>query len=156
MTRKEIPVATELSHEIEIDAPTDEVWRALEETERYAEWNPFIESLRGELREGAKLEGRVAPPGGKAMTFRPTVTAALPGRELRWLGRLLVPGLFDGEHRFLLEPLAGGRTRFVQSERFSGVLVPLLRGTLAKTRLGFEQMNRALAAEVEARQGKAA
>lgn len=63
MTRKEIPVATELSHEIEIDAPTDEVWRALEETERYAEWNPFIESLRGELREGAKLEVRIAPPG---------------------------------------------------------------------------------------------
>jgi len=25
-------------------------------------------------------------------------------RELRWLGRLLIPGLFDGEHSLRLEP----------------------------------------------------
>jgi hypothetical protein len=149
-------MATELTHAIEIDAPPDDVWRVLADTERYGEWNPFVASLRGELREGAKLEVRIAPPGGKAMTFRPTVVAAMPGRELRWLGRLLVPGLFDGEHRFVLEPLAGRRTRFVQGERFSGVLVRLLGGTLERTRLGFEQMNLALAAEVAARRAEAA
>jgi hypothetical protein len=149
-------VATELSHEIEIDAPPDEVWRVLADTERYGEWNPFVTSLRGELREGAKLEVRIAPPGGKAMTFRPTVLTAVPARELRWLGRLLVPGVFDGEHRFVLEPLADGRTRFVQSERFGGILVPLLRTTLSKTRLGFQHMNEALRAEVATRIAEAA
>jgi hypothetical protein len=85
------------------------------------------------------------------MTFKPTVLAAEPARELRWLGRLLVPGLFDGEHSFRIEPLPGGRSRFVQSERFSGVLVRPLRKTLDRTLLGFEQMNGALKAEVEAR-----
>jgi len=149
-------VATELTHEIEIDAPPDEVWRVLADTDRYGEWNPFITSLRGELRDGAKLEVRIAPPGGKAMTFRPTVLTAVPGRELRWLGRLLVPGLFDGEHRLVLEPLVEGRTRFVQSERFSGVVVRMLAGTLEKTRLGFHEMNQALRAEVEARRAVAA
>jgi hypothetical protein len=142
-------VPTELEHAIEIDAPTDEVWRVLADTERYGEWNPFIRRLQGELREGAKLEVEIAPPGGRAMTFKPTVLVAAPGRELRWLGRLLLPGLFDGEHRFLLEPLPDGRTRFVQSERFGGVLVGLLKGSLEKTRVGFEEMNRALKAEVE-------
>lgn len=148
-------MATELRHEIEIDARPGDVWRVLAETERYGAWNPFIRSLRGELREGAKLEVEIAPPGGRAMTFEPRVLAASPERELRWLGRLLVPGLLDGEHRFLLEPLADGRTRFVQSERFSGVLARLLGGTLARTRLGFEQMNLALAAEVEGRRAEA-
>ena len=79
------------------------------------------------------------------MTFRPTVRAVEDGRELRWLGRFLVPGLFDGEHSFTLETLPGGRTRFVQSERFSGVLVGLLGRTLERTEAGFHAMNEALA-----------
>jgi len=37
------------------------------------------------------------------MTFRPTILKAEPNRELRWLGHLLVPGLFDGEHIFTIE-----------------------------------------------------
>lgn len=71
------------------------------------------------------------------------------GRELRWLGRLLVPGLFDGEHSLLVEPLDRNRSRFVQSERFSGLLVGLLGGVLGKTEAGFEQMNRALKERAE-------
>lgn len=142
---------TDISREIEIDAPPAAVWDVLADTDAYSEWNPFVRRLSGELREGATLEAHIAPPGGRAMTFKPTVLAAEPGRELRWLGRLLVPGVFDGDHRFLLEPLADGRTRFVQSERFSGVLVRPLRKTLAKTALGFEEMNAALKQRVEER-----
>lgn len=138
-----------LQHEIEIDAAPDAVWTALADTAAYAEWNPFVRRLSGELREGAQLEALIAPPGGRARTFRPTVLAAQAGRELRWLGRLLVPGLFDGEHSFRLEPLAGGGTRFVQTERFSGLLVGLVGKTLQQTQLGFEQMNAALKLRVE-------
>jgi hypothetical protein len=107
----------EIRHEIEIDASPDAVWAVLADTGAYPEWNPFVRRLTGDLREGAKLEAQIAPPGGRPMTFKPTVLAADPGRELRWLGRLLVPGVFDGEHRFQLEPLPDGRTRFIQSER---------------------------------------
>ena len=140
-----------IRHEIEIDAPPSAVWAVLADTARYPDWNPFVRRLDGELRAGTELEVRIAPPGGRAMTFKPTVLVARPEQELRWLGRLLVRGLFDGEHSFRLEPLAGDRTRFVQEERFRGILVRLLARTLGKTRLGFEQMNRALQAEVEAR-----
>ena len=83
------------------------------------------------------------------MTFKPTVRAVEANRELRWLGRLLAPGIFDSEHSLRIEPLEGGRSRFVQSERFSGVLVALVKGTLAKTEAGFEQMNAALKTRVE-------
>lgn len=142
---------TELRHEIEIDASPADVWAVLADTGAYPEWNPFVRELTGELREGAKLEARIAPPGGRAMTFKPTVLAAEEGHELRWLGRFLVRGLFDGEHRFEIEPLGDGRTRFVQSERFSGVLVGLFKTTLEKTQLGFQQMNAALKRRVEER-----
>ena len=123
----------------------------LADTGRYPDWNPFVERLTGELRPGARLEARIAPPGGRPLTFKPVVVRAEPGRELRWLGRFLVPGLLDGEHSFQLEPLPDGRTRFVQSERFSGLLVGLVRRTLRQTVLGFEQMNDALRQRAEGR-----
>jgi len=79
------------------------------------------------------------------MTFKPVVLKAEPSKELRWLGRLFVPGLFAGEHRFVIEPTGGSRVIFTQSEQFKGLLVPLLWKSLDKnTREGFNQMNEAL------------
>ncbi len=59
------------------------------------------------------------------MTFKPKVLAAARNRELRWLGRLIMPGLFDGEHSFRIED-RGRSCRFHQTETFSGILVPFL------------------------------
>jgi hypothetical protein len=50
-----------------------------------------------------------------------------------------------GEHHFTIEPLRADHVRFTQSERFTGLLVPVLsRGLDTDTRRGFEEMNRAL------------
>ena len=118
--------------------------------DRYPAWNPFITSVDGVLREGARLRVRIEPPGRKAMTFEPTVVALAQERELRWRGRLLMPGLFDGEHAFRLEERAGG-CRLHHTERFSGLLVPLLGAGLPEaTRRGSEAMNAALKARAEA------
>ena len=88
------------------------------------------------------------------MTFRPTVLAVEPARGLRWVGHLLIPGLFDGEHQFEIQPLGPGRVRFVQQERFTGVLVPLFARNLdAHTLPGFNAMNAALKARAEAAVG---
>jgi hypothetical protein len=139
----------ELRREIEIDAPPERVWAVVTDLAAYPDWNPFIRRITGELQVGAKLEVRIEPPGGRALTFKPTVRAVEAKRELRWLGRLLLPRVFDGEHSLRIEQLDGGRSRFVQSERFSGLLVGLFGGTLAKTETGFEQMNTALKTRVE-------
>jgi Uncharacterized conserved protein len=79
------------------------------------------------------------------MTFRPTVLKAEPNRELRWIGHLLIPGLFDGEHIFTIEPLGTNRVRFIQCEIYTGLLVPLFgRGLDTDTQRGFIEMNQAL------------
>ena len=140
----------EISTEIEINAPAGSVWTVLTDFQRYPEWNPFIPDAQGDVREGARLRVRIEPPGGRGMTFRPTVRRVREDRELRWLGHLFVPGLFDGEHIFELESAGEGTTRFVQRERFKGILVPILWGSLeTNTRRGFEEMNAALKARVE-------
>lgn len=92
----------------------------------------------------------MTPPGGRGMTFRPTVLAAVPGRELRWLGTLGVRGLFDGEHSFTLTADGNGGTRLTQSETFSGVLVTLLRGSVRGAEAGFRALNEALTQRVQA------
>jgi hypothetical protein len=72
------------------------------------------------------------------------------GRRLRWLGHLLVPGIFDGEHGFTLEPLPEGGVRLTQQEDFRGVLVLLLARSLDRRTLpAFERMNQALKQRAE-------
>jgi hypothetical protein len=138
-------MAKQLMTSIEIDAPQNVVWEILTEFERFDLWNPFIRSIDGKAAPGNKLTIKIKPPGGNIMTFRPVVLAAEPGKELRWLGRVLFPGIFDGEHRFQIELLGDRRVRFVHSEKFSGLLVSLFWRSLdTQTRRGFEEMNQAL------------
>ena len=139
----------ELRTEIEVAAPPERLWQVLTDFDAYPDWNPFIRSIEGAAQVGSRLAVRIEPPGAREMTFKPTVQAVEPARELRWLGRLLMPGLFDGEHRLAIEPLDGERSRFVQSERFSGLLVGLFAKTLAATERGFREMNAALKRRAE-------
>ncbi len=121
----------------------------LTDFESLPEWNPFLREAEGELTAGSRLKVRIEPPGGRGMTLRPNVLVAGPNRELRWLGRVLVRGLADGEHVFALEALGEGRTRFVQREAFRGPLWALLRGTLERTEQGFDAMDAALKERAE-------
>ncbi len=128
-----------------IDHPAEQIWRTLTDLDGYDGWNPFITAAAGVVEVGQRLALRMQPPGGRAMTFEPWVTAVEEHRYLEWLGRLGMPGLFDGRHSFSLTPLPGGRTLLQQSETFPGALVPFAGSMLAPTRAGFEAMNDALA-----------
>ena len=133
-----------------IAASAARVWEVLTDFDAFPRWNPFIRRVDGVLAPRAKLRVRIQPPGGRAMTFRPTVLRVEPERHFSWRGRTLIPGLFDGEHFFELEPVGADGVRFVHGERFRGVLVPLLANTLrTTTRAGFEQMNLAVKARAE-------
>jgi len=136
--------------EIEIDAPAARVWAVLTDFPGMSSWNPFITSISGSAVEGARLSIKVLPPGKSAARFRPTVLVVRPERELRWLGRVLFPGIFDGEHYFLLEPLGERRSRLEQGEKFSGLLVGFLGDTLRASEAGFNMMNQALKRQAEA------
>lgn len=84
------------------------------------------------------------------MRFKPTILAARPNRELRWKGKFLLPGLFDGEHYFSIEEKPGGGVIFLQGETFSGILVPLFKSSLNGARKqGFIAMNEAIKREAE-------
>ena len=130
--------------DIVINATADSVWDALTDFESVPAWNPFIKQISGDIEMGSRIEVRLQPPEGRGMTFRPTVLNAEPNRELRWIGRILIPGIFDGEHYFRIEPQADGGVRFIQGEKFTGVLVPFFGGIIKNAVRGFKEMNSAL------------
>jgi hypothetical protein len=139
-----------LDTSIEIAAPAGRVWAILTAFGDYPRWNPFVRAIDGSLEPGRTLDVTMQPPGGRSMRFHPVVLAVEPERELRWKGKLLIPGLFDGEHWFRVRHAAHGHVLFEQGELFTGMLVPRFKPTLdTSTRAGFVAMNEALKREAE-------
>ncbi len=145
----------ELHTEVEIAAPIEVVWETLTDLAAYPNWNPFIVSAEGRADVGERLTNRMQPPGGRAITFKPTVTVVEAPVAFEWLGRLGLPGIFDGRHRCDLAPSENGGTLVTQSEQFDGILVRFMRTSLdTQTAAGFEAMNAALKVRVEAAVGR--
>lgn len=140
----------EIKTEITIKATPERVWEIFTAFEKYSTWNPFIKSLEGEVKVGEKIVVRLEPSGAKGMTFKPKVLAFDKNKELKWIGRLALPGIFDGEHRFELIDNGNGTTTFIQAEKFKGILVRLFSKMLDGSTLnGFRAMNERLKAEAE-------
>jgi hypothetical protein len=135
---------------IDIAAPPARLWHVLADFPAYPAWNPLITRIEGEIAVGARLRVTIALPGRKPMRFRPTLLVADRPHELCWRGRFILPGLFDGVHSFRIEG-KGDACRFHQTERFSGVLMLVGGESLfPAVQAGFEAMNKALKARVEA------
>ncbi len=144
---------SEITTSIEIDAPAETVWAVLTDFDRYDEWNPYTR-IEGDPIEGTILRVAPGPDAGRMPTFRPRVLSVIPNQELRWLGHLYVRGLFDGEHRFRIESLDGDRSRLIQDETFSGILVgPINRRYGEGTEQNFHGVNAALKERAESMVG---
>lgn len=141
---------TAIGTTIDIDAPAEKVFSALTDFPEYPVWSRFIVSITGNAKVGGRLAVTLDDGAGKPVTFKPTVLALAPDRELRWRGVLGASFVFSGEHYFRLSALDGGKTRLSHGEVFRGLLVPLLRAQLStRTRAAFQAFNEALRARVE-------
>lgn len=135
-------MSKKIETEITIHASPEKIWKILSDFQNYPVWNPFITEIQGSVEEGNQIQVKIEPKDGKAMIFKPVVLSKKENKELKWLGKLLFKGIFDGEHRFELIDNKNGTTRFIQSENFSGVMVPFFN--FDKTIAGFHIMNRKL------------
>ena len=104
--------------------------------------------IEGTPEVGKKLVVHLSRDG---MTFKPEVLVATPNKELRWLGKLGLHGIFDGEHFFVLTTNGDGTTRLNHGERFSGALIALARSSAKKGAGGggYEAFSLALKQRVE-------
>jgi hypothetical protein len=136
--------------EIEINASPDKIWSILTDFDVFSEWNPFIKSIEGNIEVGEKFKVFLQLPDTKGMKFQPKCMKVDQNKELQWIGHMIIPGLFDGEHSFIIESVEDKKVRFIQKELFTGILTPLIMNSIGeKTRYSFEAMNQALKERAE-------
>jgi hypothetical protein len=137
--------AKEIKTEILINASAEKVWAIFSDFKNYPNWNPFIKSLTGEVKIKEKINVTIQPYDSKPMSFKPKVLALESNKEMRWIGRLLFGGLFDGKHQFEIIDNHNGTVTFKQSEVFKGILMPFFsKKKMENTRKGYEAMNQKL------------
>jgi hypothetical protein len=140
----------ELRTEIEIQASPDKVWQVLTSLDKYPEWNPFIHHAIGTAKVGEKVDITFRS-GSKEKTLHCTVIKVEPNKELCWKYHVILPGLFQGEHRFIIEQVESNKVRFVDLEIFKGLLVSTQAKDIdTNSKQGFEEMDKALKERVEA------
>lgn len=136
---------TEIKTEITINATVDKIWNILTDFDSYQQWNPFIQKIQGKPQLNQRLVITIKPPEKKKMIFKPVINSMLEKSSFSWVGNLIMPGIFDGQHSFSLKELPNNQVQFIHTECFTGILrKPIFKLLGQSTASGFEQMNQAL------------
>jgi hypothetical protein len=125
----------------------DRVWALLTDGPGFPRWNSTVTSVEGTIALGNRLRLRV--PAAPNRTFKPRVTAFEPGRAMVWSDG--VAPIFKGVRTFRLTPRDDGSTDFSMCEELSGVMLPMISGSLPDFAPAFEAYASDLKREVERR-----
>lgn len=130
--------------ELNIRAPAENIWFLLTDAKGFPRWNSTVSSLEGQIREGERLRLHVS---GTHRTFTPRVSGVVPNERMTWTGGFFP--IFKGVRTFELRPCGDGSTDFVMNERFTGLMLPLVKGSLPDFRPVFERYANDLKHEAE-------
>ncbi len=110
-----------------IEAPSEVVWAALSDFERYPEWNPSVPSITGTLGVGNTVSLRLAMPGRPSPKVKAQLTEVVPQRRLRWHGNVGADWLFAGDRDFVIEATDDVGVSVTHVEDVKGALFPVFR-----------------------------
>lgn len=107
---------------VDIDAPSDVVWRVLVELDRYPLWNPFCLSAVSTLRMGAPVEMLLADYARGEGTFTNTeyICAIVPERLLSWELVATEESPYAARRDQVIEPVDANRCRYYSTDAFLG------------------------------------
>jgi len=134
------------STSINIVAPADAVWRILTDVGSWPEWDPGTVRIEGTIGLGEKVTAYSALSPDRAFPVK--VTSLSPNQAMVWTGGMPL-GLFKGVRTFKLAPKQDGTTDFEMREEFSGLLFPLMAGTLPDLTETFKTFARGLKQRAE-------
>jgi hypothetical protein len=131
--------------ECRIDASPERLWTLLTNAADFPRWNSTVSKLEGSIKLGEKLALQV--PAAPGRTFKPKVTELEPNRSMVWSDGFAP--MFKGVRSFTLTPNADGSTSFNMTEVFSGLMLPMIRGSLPDFGPSFEAYAADLKREAE-------
>jgi hypothetical protein len=129
---------------LNISAPAATIWTLLTDANGFPRWNSTVTSVEGQIREGERLRLHVP---GTDRTFTPRVSGIVPSERMTWTGGF--SPVFKGVRTFELRPCDDGSTEFVMEERFSGLMLPFVKGSMPDFGPVFERYANDLKHEAE-------
>jgi hypothetical protein len=120
---------------INIRATPGKIWSLLTNAADLPKWNSTVQSIDGQIALGERIRLRV--PLAPKRTFKLKVRTFNPERRMVW--RDGAAPMFKGERTFTLSPCANGSTDFSMVEVFSGLMLPMIAGSLPDFAPAFEQ-----------------
>ncbi len=129
---------------LDILAPAHKIWALLTNAKDFPRWNSTVTRLEGEVALGNALKLQV--PISKR-TFTPRVSKLEAPKRMVWSDGFAP--MFRGVRTFELTEKAGGVTAFEMREVFSGLMLPMIRGSLPDFGPPFEQFASDLKREAE-------
>jgi hypothetical protein len=109
-----------------IRATPERIWALLTDAPGFPRWNSTVTSIEGEIAEGRTLTLKV--PSAPERVFRPKVSKVEPRKSMIWSDGMAP--MFKGVRTFALTPNGDGSTEFSMKEEFSGLMLPMIRGSL--------------------------
>lgn len=137
------------SDAVEIEVPIGRVWEVLTDFGRYGEWNPFTTRVSTDSRVGSPVDLYVTL-GPVKLWQRERIEVVDPPRLLIWSNTMGHSALLSARREQRLEVLSATRCRYLTTDRFSGLLTPvvvLLCGRLVRN--GFNAVAAALKERAE-------
>lgn len=134
----------EYSAGINIKAKPDRVWALMTNAGDFPRWNSTIKSIQGKiaLGETIKLIASIAP----TRTFNLKVIEFVPQKMMVWSDG---NAIFKGVRMYALTSKADGSTDFTMSEVYTGLMLPMIAGSLPDFGPAFEQYVSDLKREAE-------
>lgn len=120
---------------INIQAPAEQVWTILTTGTEWPKWSSTIESFEGTIALGEKV--KLTVPYAPGRTFNLSVKEFVPNQMLVW-GDGMAP-MFKGVRTYTLTAKDDGTTDFSMVEVLSGVMLPMIGGSLPDFGPPFEQ-----------------
>ena len=111
--------------EINIQATAEKIWGILTDAKDFPRWNSTVTSIQGDIQEGQQLKINVP---GTERAFTPKVSGVVPNERMTWTGGFAP--MFKGVRTFELKRRGDGTTDFAMQERFSGLMLPMIKSSL--------------------------
>jgi uncharacterized protein YndB with AHSA1/START domain len=132
-----------------IDAAPEAVWKVLTDADGYAQWNPEIVGIAGQLVSGGRITARVRLGDGATRSVTMRVTALDAPTRMEWVGGMPL-GLFIGRRTFTVTPSARG-SEFRLHLQMSGALSSLIIKSVGDRQPEIDSFAAALKARAERR-----
>jgi hypothetical protein len=109
-----------------IHAGPDTIWALLTNAAAFPRWNSTVTSIEGEIAEGHTLKVKVT--ASPERVFKPRVSQVEAARSMVWSDGMAP--MFKGVRTFTLTANADGSTEFSMKEVLSGLMLPMIKGSL--------------------------